>query len=143
MLFGCKTNQYKNKLKTGLWVYNYTIDSIDYYKAKEKYRNNIPVKTWRKYKNKKIEKKERYVGNVCNVTNYFENGKIESKGKVKLIGNIEIDYWTGSYATDKQGKVKSIGNIEIDYWTGSYATDKVGKVKSIRGNSPTIYALKD
>ena len=87
-------------------------------------------------------------GKVKSISNieidYWTGSYAENKrGKVKSIGNIEIDYWTGSYATDKQGKVKSIGNIEIDYWTGSYATDKVGKVKSIRGNSPTIYALKD
>lgn len=115
LFFGCKTNQYKNKLKTGLWVYNYTIDSIDYYKAKEKYRNNIPIKTWRKYKNKKIEKKERYVGNACNITNYFENGKIESKGKVKLIDNAAETHWFyfGKWLYyNKTGELIRIANYE-------------------------------
>ena len=62
----------------------------------------------------------------------------DKQGKVKSVGSIEVDYWTGSYAENKQGKVKSIGNIEVDYWTGSYAENKQGKVKSI-GNIEIDY----
>jgi antitoxin component YwqK of YwqJK toxin-antitoxin module len=114
-VFGCKTNQFKNKLKTGLWVTDYTLDSIDFYKAKEKYRKNVPVKTWKKFKNKKLEKKEKFVGNICYTTNYQENGKIESFGKIKMIDEKTETHWFyfGDWMYyDNSGKLIRIAKYE-------------------------------
>lgn len=114
-LFSCKTNQLKNKLKTGVWIDCFTLDSIDFYKAKEKYRKNIPVGTWKKFKNKKLEKKEKFIDNICYTTNYYENGKIESFGKVRLIDNKAETHWFyfGDWLYyDKSGKLIRIAKYE-------------------------------
>jgi hypothetical protein len=39
--------------------------------------------------------------------------------------------------------VKSIGNITIDYWDTDLDDGRQGKIKSIKGNSSTVYAIKD
>lgn len=114
-LFSCKTNQIKNKLKTGVWINYFTPDSIDFYKVKEKYRKNIPVKTWKKFKNKKLEKKEKFVGNICYNTNYYENGKIESSGKVQLVDDKTEIHWFyfGDWLYyDKNGKLIRVVKYE-------------------------------
>jgi antitoxin component YwqK of YwqJK toxin-antitoxin module len=112
-LIGCKStpiNQKINKKREGLWIENYAVDSAKY-KSVGKYRLDDPVKKWRYYLNGKIIKREKYKGNVCNTKNYFENGKIQSKGHTKTTtDNIEIHwFYDGEWKFfDEKGKLTLI-----------------------------------
>jgi len=89
MLFSCKSkpiNQKIDKKKEGLWIDNYEQDSTTY-KSFEYYKNDQPVKKWKFYINGKIYKTEKYKNGICIVKYYYENGKLQSKGKTK----IEVD----------------------------------------------------
>ena len=88
----CKINQFKNKQKTGRWVYLDTVNNI-VYESKGKYKKGIEKKTWNYYANHKRIKKEAYQNNLCTVTNYYENGKIASKGKTKLVVTTKETHW--------------------------------------------------
>ncbi len=92
---GCKTapiNQKVDKKRVGIWVEQYEIDSTKY-KSIGVYKKDNPIKKWRYYTNGVINKKEVYRKNICNVTNYYPNGKIQSKGKTKLIINSKETHW--------------------------------------------------
>lgn len=92
VIFGCKINKTKNRMREGLWIETYTIDSSTY-KSKGKYKNDEEIKTWRYFKNKKIQKIEQYKNNVCYVTTYYPNGKIESKGQTKVTNTPTQRHW--------------------------------------------------
>jgi antitoxin component YwqK of YwqJK toxin-antitoxin module len=84
---GCKTapiNQKENKKRIGLWIEEYSIDSTKY-KSVGKYKNGDPAKKWLYYTNNRISKKEVYRKNKCITTFYYANGKVQSKGKTKLV----------------------------------------------------------
>ena len=86
LIIGCKTtpiNQKLNKQREGVWIENYSQDSIQY-KSIGKYHKGDPIKKWRYYVNDKISKKEKYKRNLCFTTFYYKNGKIQSRGKTKL-----------------------------------------------------------
>ena len=92
---GCKSkpiNQKINKLKEGVWIDDYTQDSINY-KSFEFYKKDKPVKKWKSYINKKIYKTEKYKNGICTVKYYYENGKVQSKGKTKLESNAVETHW--------------------------------------------------
>src|SRR6187402_2060495 len=95
-VIGCKTastNQKVNKKKEGLWIENYAIDSAQY-KSVGKYHLDDPIKKWHYYLNGKIIKKEKYKHNICKTTNYYENGKVQSKGQTKTTAdNIQIHWF--------------------------------------------------
>ncbi|TDW49874.1 hypothetical protein EV144_102300 [Flavobacterium sp. 270] len=93
--FGCKTASVNQKIdhkKEGKWVDVYVQDSVEY-KSIEYYKNDQPVKKWKTFINGKIYKTEKYKNGICIVKNYFENGKIESKGNTKLEVNDSISHW--------------------------------------------------
>jgi hypothetical protein len=92
ILSGCKINQFKNKQKTGRWVYRDTVNGIAY-ESKGKYKKDIEKKIWRYYANHKCIKKEAYQENFCRVTTYHENGKIASAGKTKLVITTAETHW--------------------------------------------------
>jgi hypothetical protein len=92
LVFGCKTNQMKNKHREGLWIEQYTQDS-SHYKSVGKYRKGDPVKKWNYYLNDKIIKREKYKSNICSTTFYHENGKIQSKGKTKMETSGKYVHW--------------------------------------------------
>lgn len=92
LVFGCKTNQMKNKHREGRWVEQYTQDS-SHYKSVGKYRKGDPVKKWNYYLNGKIIKTEKYKSNICSTTFYHENGKIQSKGKTKMETSGKYAHW--------------------------------------------------
>ncbi len=95
MLFSCKSkpiNQKIDKKKEGLWVDNYEQDSTTY-KTFEYYKNDQPVKKWKSYINGKIYKTEKYKNGICNVKYYYENGKLQSKGKTKIEVNAAETHW--------------------------------------------------
>lgn len=91
-VFGCKTNQMKDKKREGRWVELYTQDSFKY-KSVGKYHEGDPIKKWRYYLNGKIIKKEKRKKNFCYTINYFENGKIESFGKTKIDLSSKNAHW--------------------------------------------------
>ncbi|MFQ6603378.1 hypothetical protein [Flavobacterium sp. C3NV] len=95
MLFSCKSkpiNQKIDKKKEGLWVDNYEQDSTTY-KSFEYYKNDQPVKKWKSYINGKIYKTEKYKNGICIVRYYYENGKLQSKGKTKIEVNAVETHW--------------------------------------------------
>ena len=113
----CKTasiNQKVNKQRTGLWIELCEIDSTTY-KTVGKYKNGDPVKKWCYYTNNIIYKKEIYRKNKCITTNYYPNGKIESKGKTKLIitgAEMHWFYFGDWKYYDKNGKLLSVRKYE-------------------------------
>jgi antitoxin component YwqK of YwqJK toxin-antitoxin module len=95
MLLSCKSkpiNQKIDKKKEGLWVDNYEQDSTTY-KSFEYYKNDQPVKKWKSYINGKIYKTEKYKNGICTVKYYYENGKLQSKGKTKIEVNAVETHW--------------------------------------------------
>ncbi|MBW1657283.1 hypothetical protein [Flavobacterium quisquiliarum] len=92
--FGCKTalNQKIDKKKEGKWVEVYVQDSVEY-KSVEFYKNDLPVKKWKTFINGKLYKSEKYKNGICIVKSYYENGKLESKGKSKLEINETESHW--------------------------------------------------
>lgn len=95
MLFGCKSkpiNQKIDKKKEGVWIDTYSQDGTDY-KSYEYYKNDLPVKKWKSYINGKIYKTEKYKNGICIVKSYYENGKLESKGKTKLEISDTESHW--------------------------------------------------
>ncbi len=114
-LIGCKStpiNQKINKKREGLWIENYAVDSAKY-QSVGKYHLDDPVKKWRYYLNGKIIKREKYKHNICNTKNYFENGKIQSKGHTKTTtNNIEIHWFYDGkwFFFDENGKLTLIRN---------------------------------
>ena len=92
LFLNCKTNQIVNKQKHGKWIYKDTINDV-FYKTVEKYKKGIEQKTWRYYANEKIIKREKYKNGICYVTNYYPSGKIESKGKTKLVITDKLAHW--------------------------------------------------
>lgn len=91
-LFGCKTNQMKNKLREGRWIEQYVQDSAAY-KSIGSYKKGDPVKKWRYYLNGKIIKREKYNGTICKTIFYHQNGKIQSKGKSKIDTTDKYAHW--------------------------------------------------
>lgn len=92
--FGCKSvlNQKIDKKKEGKWVDVYVQDNVTY-KSVEFYKNDQPVKKWKTYINGKVYKSEKYKNGICIVKSYYENGKLESKGKTKLEVNETESHW--------------------------------------------------
>ena len=95
MLLSCKSkpiNQKIDKKKEGLWVDNYEQDSITY-KSLEYYKSDQPIKKWKSYINGKIYKTEKYKNGICIVKYYYENGKLQSKGKTKIEVDAVETHW--------------------------------------------------
>jgi len=95
VLSGCKSKPINQKIdhkKEGVWIDNYKQDSTTY-KSFEYYKHDQPVKKWKSYINGKIYKTEKYKKGVCTVTYYYENGKIQSKGKTKIEVNAAETHW--------------------------------------------------
>lgn len=117
LIVGCKTapiNKKVNNQKVGLWIEQDEMDSTKF-KSIGRYKNNDPIKKWRYYTNNIINKKEVYRKNKCIVTNYFSNGKKQSKGKTKLILNSTEIHWfySGKWKFyDEYGKLSSITKYE-------------------------------
>ncbi|MEZ7504208.1 hypothetical protein [Flavobacterium sp. Arc2] len=91
-LFSCKTNQKINKKREGLWIEQYSLDSL-HYKSVGKYKNDDPIKKWRYYLDGKIIKKEKYKGNACYTKFYHKNGKTQSRGKTVLDTSTKYAHW--------------------------------------------------
>lgn len=89
---GCKTNQIRNKFKEGRWVYTDTVNAVPY-QSVGKYKRGIEKNTWRYYENNQLVKTEKYRKTFCNVTTYFEDGKIASEGKTKLVTSAIDTHW--------------------------------------------------
>lgn len=95
MLISCKSkpiNQKIDKKKEGLWIDNYQQDSITY-KSLEYYKSDQPIKKWKSYIDGKIYKTEKYKNGICIVKYYYENGKLQSKGKTKIEVDAVETHW--------------------------------------------------
>lgn len=115
LISGCKSKQINQKIdkkKEGVWIDVYTQDSVNY-KSFEYYKRDLPVKKWKSYINGKIYKTEKYKNGICVVKYYYENGKLQSKGKTKLeVNSIETHwfyYGDWKFYSDK-GKLTEIKN---------------------------------
>lgn len=115
MLLSCKSksiNQKIDKKKEGLWIDNYQQDSITY-KSLEYYKNDQPVKKWKSYIDGKIYKTEKYKNGICIVKYYYENGKLQSKGKTKIEVDAVETHWfyfgVWKFYSDK-GKLTEVKN---------------------------------
>ncbi|MDA6070490.1 hypothetical protein NJT12_12755 [Flavobacterium sp. AC] len=115
ILYGCKSkpvNQKIDKKKEGTWIDIYEQDSITY-KSFEYYKHDEPVKKWKSYINGKIYKTEKYKNGICKVKYYYENGKLQSKGKTKIEVNAVETHWfyfgDWKFYSDK-GKLTEIRN---------------------------------
>ena len=115
MLLSCKSkpiNQKIDKKKEGVWIDDYTQDSVNY-KSFEYYKHDEPVKKWKSYINGKIYKTEKYKNGICTVKYYYENGKVQSKGKTKIEANAVETHWfyfgDWKFYSDK-GKLTEIKN---------------------------------
>ncbi|MWB94275.1 hypothetical protein GON26_07870 [Flavobacterium sp. GA093] len=95
LLLGCKSksiNQKIDKKREGVWIDAYTQDSI-VYKSIEHYKKDLPVKKWKSYINGKIYKTEKYKNGICTVKYYYENGKLQSKGKTRIDVSAAETHW--------------------------------------------------
>lgn len=117
MLLSCKSkpiNQKIDKKKEGLWIDNYQQDSITY-KSLEYYKSDQPIKKWKSYINGKIYKTEKYKNGICIVKYYYENGKLQSKGKTKIEVDAVETHWfyfgVWKFYSDK-GKLTEIKNYK-------------------------------
>ncbi|UWY29583.1 hypothetical protein N4T20_06500 [Flavobacterium sp. TR2] len=117
MLLNCKSkpiNQKIDKKKEGVWIDAYSQDGTNY-KSYEYYKNDLPVKKWKMYINGKIYKTEKYKNGICIVKSYYENGKLESKGKTKFETDSIQSHWF-YYGEWKffleNGKLKNIKNYD-------------------------------
>jgi antitoxin component YwqK of YwqJK toxin-antitoxin module len=114
---GCKTspiNQKENKEREGLWIEEYNQDDSQY-KSIGKYHKGDPIKRWRYYLDNKIIMREKYKDDYCIRTCYHQNGKIQSKGKTKLIVTDSKAHWfySGDWKYyDEKGKLISTNKYE-------------------------------
>ena len=118
----CKINQTKNKEKQGRWIYTDTVNGIPY-KSTGKYKKGIEKGIWKSFTNNKLDKKEHYKHGLCEVTNYYENGTIKSKGQTKMVMTDSVTHWhyTGDwFFYDENGKLIGIRN----YVNGELSSDK-------------------
>jgi hypothetical protein len=117
-ILSCKTNQLINNKREGKWIESYSLDSsqVDlHFKSKGNYLNDLQVKTWRHYKNKKLIKKGKYKQDFCEVTFYLSNGRIEKKGKTRTqISDKEAQwFYRGPWKIfNSKGKLKYIIHYE-------------------------------
>ena len=121
MLLSCKSkpiNQKIDKKKEGLWIDNYIQDSTTY-KSYEYYKHDQPTKKWKSYINGKIYKTEKYKNGICIVKYYYENGKLQSKGKTKIeVNSIETHWfyfgeWKFYSEKGKLTEIKNYNNGEL------------------------------
>ncbi len=104
-MISCKTNQTINKKREGRWIENYYLDSTKY-KSVGYYKNDDPIKKWKYYLNNKLIKKD-----FCKTKFFYENRKLESKGKTQLDQNTKKLHWyyTGIWKYyNQQGKLTTI-----------------------------------
>jgi antitoxin component YwqK of YwqJK toxin-antitoxin module len=91
-LVGCKTNQTIDGKREGKWVFkDVTNDTIHFQKGK--YKDGVEKGVWKSYENKKLYRKEKYKGNSCYITNYYSNGKIQSKGTAQIEQKDGVIQW--------------------------------------------------
>lgn len=113
LLLACKAkpiNQKVNKEREGLWIEQYEQDSAKY-KSIGTYRKGDPVKRWRYYLDNKIIMKEKYKDDYCIRTKYHQNGKVQSKGRTKLVMEGKNMHWfyTGDWKFfDEKGQLISV-----------------------------------
>lgn len=96
LIIGCKTNQMKYSQRDGVWIDSYSLDTINNnqnYKSREVYKIGKPIRTWKYYKNRKLQRKESYKKDYCKVTFYYDNGKKEKTGKTKFDVTEKISHW--------------------------------------------------
>ncbi|MFH6965657.1 hypothetical protein [Flavobacterium sp. FlaQc-28] len=117
LLLGCKSkpiNQKIDKKKEGVWIDDYVQDNVRY-KSYEYYKHDVPVKKWKSYIDGKIYKTEKYKNGICILRVYYENGKLESKGKTKLEFDGALAHWfyfgEWKFYSDN-GKLKEIRNYD-------------------------------
>lgn len=82
-LVGCKTNQIIDGKREGKWKFKGTLNDTVYYQV-GRYKDGIESGVWKSYENKKLVRVEKYRGKKGYMTNYYPNGKIESKGGTLL-----------------------------------------------------------
>ena len=88
----CKTNQTRNKLKVGRWIYSDTVNAVCY-KQVGRYHKNIEKGTWKSYEGNILVKTEKYKKEYCLATTFHKNGQIASQGITKLSESENDTHW--------------------------------------------------
>lgn len=92
LLSACKINQYKDGLRTGLWI-SKTDDENVVYKSRGRYTMGREKGTWKYFQNDTLYQKDKYSGNQAMVTFYHPNKKIRSSGKTQLDLTAKQIHW--------------------------------------------------
>jgi antitoxin component YwqK of YwqJK toxin-antitoxin module len=125
---GCKINQIKQNQRHGVWKESFSLDTINNnqnYASKEIYKLGKPIRTWKYYKNGALIRKEKYKKEFCLVKHFYENGKLEKRGKTKFDVTEKESHW---YYTDDWEFFDTNGRLQkiITYKLGqAVAVDSV------------------
>jgi hypothetical protein len=92
IFISCKTNQTRNKLKVGRWVYSDTVNNVCY-KSFGKYQKNKEKGTWKSFEGATLVKTEKYKKDYCIATTYHKNGQIASRGTTKIAESENDTHW--------------------------------------------------
>lgn len=83
LLISCKTNQTIDGKREGKWKFKEVVNDTVYFQ-KGRYKNGLESGVWKSYENKKLVRKEKYKNKIGYMTNYYPNGKIQSKGTTQI-----------------------------------------------------------
>lgn len=92
LFLSCKTNQRKNGLKTGRWIYKDTFMNVTS-ESKGRYKKDFEVGTWKDYIGKTLLSKRKYKDSICYTTEYHKNGQIRAIGISKMIIEDDNLHW--------------------------------------------------
>jgi len=94
IITSCKINQYRDGKKAGKWIEETTEEGVKYKFISFYNHNGIERGRWKTYRNDTLVFTEKYNGSVSYVKNFYNNGKILSKGKSKMDrSNPEKIHW--------------------------------------------------
>ena len=91
-LNSCGINQYKDGLRTGLWI-SKTDDADVVYKSRGRYIRGREKGTWKYFQNDTLYQKDKYSGNRALVTFYHPNKRIRAIGKTQLDLTAKQIHW--------------------------------------------------
>lgn len=99
LLTSC-SNRTVNGLRQGYWKETDTINGV-VHTSQGRYRDGLPVRTWKYKADGKLVKREKYKGEDCFVEHLDINRKVTRSGMAKLSagGNNLHWYYTGDWTT--------------------------------------------
>lgn len=86
------SNRTVNGVRQGYWKETDTVNGIPHV-SKGRYRDGMPVKTWKYFANGKLVKKEQYNGDDCLVSLYGPDKTLELTLMAKLVREENTLHW--------------------------------------------------